>query len=80
MCGDHHRLRRDVSRFMGDRNAFVAQLRDDDRVVHQVAENGERPGLGLPERERDGVAYAKAHAQMFGADDGDSVAHRFAVR
>jgi hypothetical protein len=37
--------------------------------MDQVAENGERAGVGAFERQRDGVAHPEAHAQMCRPDD-----------
>ena len=37
--------------------------------MNQIAEDGERRGVGVLERQRDGVADAEAHAEMFRADD-----------
>ena len=52
-----------------DRNSLGPQRGQDRRVVHQVAENRQRPGVGVLECQGDRVTDAKAHAQMAGAND-----------
>ena len=48
---------------------FGPQGREDLRVVNQIAEDGQRRGVGATERQRDRVAHAEAHTEMFRADD-----------
>ena len=69
MCRHHHRGRLHLRGLVRDGNALGPQGVYHGRVVHQVAEDGERPGVGLIERQGDGVADAKAHAKVCGADD-----------
>ena len=61
--GDHDALRPHLRGLVRDGDAPGAQVFQHGRVVHQVAENGERRGAGLFERQRDRVAHAEAHAQ-----------------
>jgi hypothetical protein len=67
--GHHHRVRVHMRRVVSDGNAPGAQRPQHRGVVNQVPEDGERRGLGPVERQRDRVAYAKAHTEMFCADD-----------
>src|SRR5258707_15417958 len=69
MRGDHDAgsLRCVVGRFF--KNALSAELFAHYRIVHQLAQNGERcfPGEGL--RLRDGIADAETDSKMFRNDD-----------
>ena len=55
---------------------FGREGAQDGGVVDQVAEDGQRAGVGVFERERDGVANAETHAEMGGAED----THDFTVQ
>ena len=65
----HDRVRLHFGGLVRDGDAPVLQGCQHRRVVNQVAQDGERPGVRLRERQRDGVAHAEAHAEVFCADD-----------
>ena len=69
MRGDHHGPGFHRRNLLRDPDAPGAQLGQDGFVVHQVAQHGQRLGGGLLQGQRDGVAHAKAHAQMFCSND-----------
>jgi hypothetical protein len=52
-----------------DPDAAGAELGQHRFVVHEVAEDGQRLGAGSFLREDDGVAHAKAHAQVVCAEN-----------
>ena len=51
----------------------------DSGVVNQIAENSERRGFDMTQRQVDRVAYAKAHTKMFCANDSDRTISRHDV-
>ena len=67
--GDHQRRRPDVSGVVRNGDAPGLEGTQHGGVVNQVAEDGERPGVGVLEGERDRVADAEAHAEVGGAED-----------
>jgi hypothetical protein len=69
MGGDHDRLSGDLGDLVSDGNSLRAKVVEDSRVVYQIAEDGERLGLGVAEGQGDGVTNAKAHAKMMSADN-----------
>ena len=52
-----------------DRDALRFEGREDGGVVDEVAEDREGTGVGVLERQRDGIADAEAHAEVGGAED-----------
>ena len=52
-----------------DRDALRLEGAEDGGVVDEVAENREGAGVGVLERERDGVANAETHAEVGGSKD-----------
>jgi hypothetical protein len=52
-----------------DRDALELQGTQNGWVVNEVAENREWTGVGLRECERDGIANAETHAEVFSAED-----------
>ena len=67
--GDHHRWRGDGRRIVLDADASLCQRVHDCFVVYQLAEDSQRPGFGLLQGQRNGVAHAEAHSQVFCAND-----------
>ena len=57
---------RDVLR---DRDALRLEGAEDGGVVDEVAEDREGAGVGVLERERDGIANAEAHAEVGRSED-----------
>ena len=64
----HHRRRLDVCDILRDRDALRLEGAQDGGVVDEVTEDRERAGVGVLERERDGIANAEAHAEVGRAD------------
>src|SRR5688572_27716376 len=69
MSGDHHGGGRRLRRLTHEGDALVPQGPQDGGVVHEITEDRERRGLRLIDRQRDGVADAKAHPEMLCPDD-----------
>ena len=68
--GRHHQRRRlDVCDVVRDRDTLRREGAQDGGVVDEIAEDRERAGISLLERERDGIANAEAHAQAGGSKD-----------
>jgi hypothetical protein len=68
--GRHHQRRRlDVCHVLCDRDALRFEGPEDGGVVDEVAEDGEGAGVGMLERQRDGIANAEAHAEVGCPDD-----------
>jgi hypothetical protein len=68
--GRHHqRWRPDIGGVLRDRDALGLQAAQDGWVVDQVAQDRERAGVGVLDRELDGVADAKAHAEVDRPED-----------
>ena len=65
----HHGRRLDVCDVLRDRDALRLEGAQDGGVVDEVAEDGEGAGVGVLERERDGIAHAEAHAEVGGSED-----------
>jgi hypothetical protein len=65
----HHRGRRDVCNVLRDGDALGFERAQDVGIVDEVTEDGERASVGALERERDGIAHAKAHAEVGSADN-----------
>src|SRR5204863_500433 len=56
-----------------DRDPLRFERAQDGGVVDEIAEDREGPGVGVLERERDGVADAEAHAEMSRPKDAHSL-------
>ena len=69
MRSDHHRRRSYLGGLASDGDPFRFERGKNGRVVHQIAEDGQRPRFDLLECQGDGVADAEAHAERFRADD-----------
>jgi hypothetical protein len=54
---------------LGNGDAFRLEGAEDGGIVNEVAEDRERAGVGVLERQRDGVANAETHAEMGGSED-----------
>ena len=65
----HHGRRRDVCDVLRDRDALRLEGAQDGGVVDEIAEDREGAGVGVLERERDGVAHAETHAEVGGPED-----------
>jgi hypothetical protein len=61
---DHHGRRRDGCDVLGDRDALRLEPVQDGWVVDQVTKDRQWAGVGVLERERDGIANAEAHAEV----------------
>ena len=60
----HHDGCVDVCGVVRDRNAPGLENAQDSGIVHELTENRKRAGVRVRQRERDGVSYAEAHAEM----------------
>jgi hypothetical protein len=68
--GGYHQGRRgDLRDVLGDGDAFCLEGAQDGGIVDEIAENREWAGVGVFEREGDGVAHAETHAQMSRPED-----------
>lgn len=67
--GDHHGLRGHIPGVVLNLNAAGTQFGKDGLVVNQITENRQRPVLRGLAGQGNGIAHAKAHAQMFCAED-----------
>jgi len=68
--GRHHQGRRlDVCNVLRDRDALRLEGAQDGGVVDEVTEDREGAGVGVLEREPDGIANAETHAEVGGSDD-----------
>jgi hypothetical protein len=70
---DHQRWRRDLLDILRDGNALGFERTQDRGVVHEIAENRERAGIRVVERERNCIANAETHAEMGRADDSQAL-------
>jgi hypothetical protein len=71
--GCHHKgWRLDVLNVVGDDDALRFESAQNSGVVYEVAKDREGTGVGVLVRERDGIAHAKAHAEVDRSND----AHR----
>ena len=67
--GDHHGRCPDVGDVLRDRDALCFERAQNGRVVDEVAENRQRAGVRVLERELDGVANTEAHTEAGGPED-----------
>ena len=68
--GGHHQGRRlDVGDVLRDGDALRLERAQDGGIVDEIAEDREGAGVGVLERERDGIAHAKAHAEVGRTED-----------
>jgi uncharacterized protein (DUF2236 family) len=67
--GDHDGRRVHPAKVLCDSDAFGGERAEDGRIVHEVAENRERSGIGVLDGEGDGVSNAETHAEVGGAQD-----------
>jgi len=65
----HHGWRRDIGDVLRYRDAFRIECAQDRGVVYEVAEDGEGTGVGVLQRERDGIADAETHPEVGGTED-----------
>jgi hypothetical protein len=61
----HHSVRRHFERRASHGNSPGLQAGQDSFVVNQIAEDSERRGFAVRQRQRDRVADAEAHPEMF---------------
>ena len=59
----------DLGDVLRDRDALRFEGAQDGGVVDEVAEDGEGAGVGVLERERDGIADAETHAEVGRPED-----------
>src|ERR671913_2516324 len=59
-----------------DGDALRREGIEDGRVVDEVAENRQWAGVGLLQRERDGVAHAEAHAEVGRSHDAHTLRYK----
>jgi len=69
VSGDHHTLRRNLPGVILKLDTFGPEFGDHGFVVDQIAKNRKRACLGHLDCHGYGVPHAKAHAQVFCADD-----------
>ena len=62
MRGHHHAGGLHVREIAGDRDPSCLEIGQHDRIVYEIAEDSQGPGLASLHRQRNGVPYAKAHA------------------
>ena len=65
----HYRGRRHLRHVARDGDAAGPKVRQDRRVVDEISQDRERPGVGVRQGEIDRVPDAKTHAQMAGSED-----------